>query len=83
MIEVGDLIVPADEMGAIVRSSPVSHFSNDDVYEWLPPRPALVLRVGSRVLPSSSGQSYVRKLWILLDGRTGWVNEIWVRKIEG
>ena len=79
MIQVGDLVVPADELGAIVRPVIDPRFDDQRQRDWLPGRPALVLAIGHRMIGE---KNYVRKLQVLLDDELGWVSEVWVRKAE-
>ena len=80
MIQAGDLVVPTDEIGAIVRPIIEPRFDDQRQREWLPGHPALVLAIGHRMIGE---RNYVRKLQILLDGEPGWVSEVWVRRVEG
>ena len=80
MIQVGDLVVPADEIGATIRPVLVPHFTDSRQRDWFPGQSALVLAVERRMIGE---HNYVRKLQVLLDSETGWVSENWVRRVEG
>lgn len=80
MIQVGDLVVPTDEIGATIRPVLVPHFTDSRQRDWLSGHSALVLAVERRMIDE---RKYVRKLQVLLDGETGWVGENWVRRVEG
>ena len=80
MIQVGDLVVPADEIGATIRPVLVPHFADSRQRDWLHGCSAPVLAVERRMIGE---RNYVRKLQVLLDGETGWVSETWARRVEG
>jgi hypothetical protein len=80
VIRVGDLVVPADEIGVVVRPVIEPRFDDHRQRDWLPDQPALVISIGHRMIGE---KNYVRKLQVLLDGELGWVSEVWVRRIGG
>jgi len=80
MIKVGDLVVPADEIGTVIRPVLVPHFTDSRQRDWPPGHSALVLAVERRMIGE---RNYVGKLQVMLDSETGWVSENWVRRVEG